>query len=120
VTGGPPLRPIDGTVQLPPDCPARRAAHVVVEVRDVSIADADSVLLARQQIDDAELGPGGSLPFALDVPEVDPRCRLALRVHVDVDGTGVVSEGDLLTTVHVAVPPMGTPRAGIVAPVQVV
>jgi putative lipoprotein len=120
VTAPGPVRPVDGTVLLPPDCPARRAARVVVEVRDVSLADADSVVVARQVLDDVLLAPGGIVAFALDVPEVDPRCRLALRVHVDVDGTGALSEGDLLTTQHVAVPPVGTPRAGVTAAVEVI
>jgi putative lipoprotein len=113
-------RPIDGVVRLPADCPALVAARVLVEVRDVSLADAPSVVLARQQLARVPLQPGGTVPFALDVPEVDPRRRLALRVHVDVAGSGAVSDGDLITTVHVDVPPVGSPRAGLEAPVQVI
>jgi putative lipoprotein len=104
------MRIVSGRILLPEDAPESDAADVLIEVRDVSLADAPSVVVAQERLDRVPIGPGEVIEFSLQVPEVDPRRRLSLRVHVDVDGSGRVSTGDLLTTSSNPVPATGTPE----------
>lgn len=84
------------------------AHRLVVEVSDVSLADASSVLLATVEVSDVAIESGARVPFALEeVPDGEPGATLAARAHVDVEGGGGFSAGDLLTTVHVPVPVNG-------------
>ena len=41
---------------------------------------------------------GERMPFECTIPKVDQRARYSVRVHVDQGGTGVVKEGDLIST----------------------
>lgn len=77
-----------------------------VEVHDIGLADAPSKMLARTQLKNVRVGPNGRLKFKLNVPELQ-RGMHAFRVHVDWDGDGRVSTGDLLTTQVIAVPGAG-------------
>jgi putative lipoprotein len=83
---------------LPADAPAAVAAAMIIEVRDVSMADAPSTVVAMRRLDRVTLAPGARIPFALDVPEVSKSKSLSVRVHIDVDGNGQVGQGDLLST----------------------
>ena len=74
------------------------AAALIIEVRDVSVADAPSTVLASRRLRRVKLRPGGRIPFALEVPEAAASQSLSMRVHVDVDGDGRVGAGDLLST----------------------
>jgi hypothetical protein len=68
---------------------------VVVEVRDVTYADADSVLVASAV---GSVGPPEDPALTtveIEVPEVPG--RLSVWAHADVGGTGRVSQGDYLT-----------------------
>ena len=103
------MRTINGRVILPADTPESDAANVLIEVRDVSLADAPSVVIAQQRLDQVALRSGKAIVFSLEVPEVEPRRRLSIRVHVDLDGSGRVTAGDLLTTSSNPVPAAGTP-----------
>lgn len=93
---------------------ADRAARATVYVRiqDVSRADAASTTLAEVRLDDVAVPAGEPLvvPFALDVDEsmLDARASYILAVHVDVTGSGDVTQGDYLTTQSVPVPSPGT------------
>jgi putative lipoprotein len=94
---------------LPKDTPETRAGLVLIEVRDVSLMDAPSVVIAEDRLEDVALEPGGAIPFSVETPEV-PRSRsLSLRVHISLDGSGRVQEGDLLTTQSYPVPDRGAP-----------
>ncbi|MFJ5556837.1 YbaY family lipoprotein [Streptomyces sp. NPDC093250] len=88
---------VTGRVALPPDAPSGRAAAVLVEVRDVSQADAPSTVVGAQLQTDVQLSPGGRVPFRVQVPGLDPAARYGLRVHVDRSGSGTVEPGDLLS-----------------------
>ena len=98
------MRSIAGEIVLPPDAAAGTASAVLVEVRDVTVADAASTVVTSATLRDVALGPGARVRFMLDLPAVDPRRRLNLRAHVDIIGDGRVSGGDYLTTQAVAVP----------------
>jgi putative lipoprotein len=71
---------------------------VIIEVRDVSVADAPSTMIAARRLRRVALRPGRRIPFALEVPEVAASQSLSVRVHVDVDGDGRMGPGDLLST----------------------
>ncbi|MFG3516996.1 MULTISPECIES: YbaY family lipoprotein [Streptomyces] len=109
---------VTGLVALPPDAPAGRAASLLVEVRDVSRADAPSTVVGAQVQTDVQLSPGGRVPFSVEVPGLDPSARYGLRVHVDRSGSGTVESGDLLSTRAVLVRTDATDN--LEAPVSVV
>ncbi|KIZ16059.1 YbaY family lipoprotein [Streptomyces natalensis] len=96
---------VRGIVSLPADAPATQAARVLVEVRDVSLADAPSTVVAAHVQTDVPLAPHGRIPFSVDVPDLDPRGAYGLRVHVDLSGSGALEPGDLISTqAHAVVP----------------
>ena len=101
------MRTVAGEVVVPRGVTAHVVPLVVVEVSDVSLADASAVTLARLELADVLVEPGGRIPFRLDVPEAARNARLAVHAHVDANGTRAFSEGDLLTTQHVSVPSLG-------------
>ncbi|MGW0314025.1 hypothetical protein [Streptomyces flavidovirens] len=109
---------ISGVVSLPTEAPATVAARVLVEVRNVSLADAPSVVVGAQVLTDVPLTPGGRIPFSVDVPDLDPSDSYGLRVHVDLAGTGVLEPGDLISTRSSPVPAENT--AELIAPVSAV
>jgi uncharacterized lipoprotein YbaY len=77
-----------------------QAVPVVVQVEDISRADAPAPVVGEQRQSAASLRPGAVLPFAVEVPaeRIDERNRYSVRVHVDVGGTGEVKKGDLVST----------------------
>jgi putative lipoprotein len=93
-------RTVEGEIVLPNAELPDEAAEFVVQVEDVSRADAPSTVVGEQRVRDVQLTPGGRLRFHVEVPasRVDPRLNYSLRAHVDVSGTGEVESGDLLTT----------------------
>jgi putative lipoprotein len=76
------------------------AAEVVAQVEDVSRADAPSVVVAEERLQDVKVEPGAVISFEIDVPAelVDSKSSYSVRVHVDVAGTGEVEVGDLVST----------------------
>ncbi|WP_432252719.1 hypothetical protein [Streptomyces sp. HNM1019] len=110
---------LSGIVTLPPDAPAGRAARVVVEVRNVSRSDTPEPIVAAQVLTDVPLSPGGHVPFSVTVAgELIPGDNYGLRVHVDVSGSGVMEDGDLVSAEASPVPAGST--AGLIAPVAIV
>ena len=81
-------------------------ATVYVRLEDVSRADAPSQIIAQQVLSGAAFGPGAPLRFEIRgaLPGGSRDCRL--RVHVDVDGDGQISPGDLVSTQSYTVTPM--------------
>lgn len=104
---------------LPENTPKTKQARVLIEVRDVSMADAPSTIVAHEYIDKVALGPDREIPFQLSVPEVAPNRSLALRVHIDIARKGQVSAGDLLTTAHIPIAATGT-QATLKVPVTLI
>lgn len=101
------MRTLHGQAVLPDTVTVRWAARIVVEVRDVSLADAPSQVVAARVLEDVPLEPDSVVGFDLEAPEAQPGHTLALRIHVDTDGSGVVAAGDLITTQHLPVPASG-------------
>ena len=101
------MRRIRGEIVLPADSPAAAAGLVLAEVRDVSLMDVPSTVVAEWRRTDVPVAPGGRIPFELDVPEGDQGRSLSVRAHVSFDGSGVVRPGDLLTVTVIPVSPRG-------------
>lgn len=92
---------LHGTLRLPRDHALTGRQVARVRLLDVSRADAPAVAVAETSV---ELdGSSGDVDFDLEVPDLDARSTYSLSAHVDVDGSGDVTEGDLLTTQHVDV-----------------
>jgi putative lipoprotein len=93
-------RLVRGEIVLPAGELPDQAAEVVVQVEDVSRADAPSRVVGEQRLRRVELLPGGRLAFEIEVPadELDERMSYSVRAHVDVSGSGEVEPGDLVTT----------------------
>lgn len=93
-------RVVHGEIELPPDATAFTPAHVLVELEDISRADAPSQVVVCLQVVPGELRGGDLIPFALEVPvgALNERHLYSVRVHVDVSGSGEVERGDYITT----------------------
>lgn len=101
------MRRVRGDVVLPPDCERVTAGLVLVEVRDVSLQDAPSVVVAETHMDELPVGPGTRIPFELSVPDAEPGHTLSIRAHVSIDGEPAISHGDAISTVHLPIPGAG-------------
>ena len=92
-----------GAIVLPEAFVPGPATRVVVRLEDVSRADAPAVIVAEVILRPAAGRPLARLPFELTGPP-PPRGRHALRVHVDVDGSGHIDAGDFIGVVTPATP----------------
>jgi putative lipoprotein len=93
-------RIIRGEVILPEaDLPAEALA-VVVQVEDVSRADAPSTIIAEHRIGRVHLEGLSTIPFTVEVLTelVDERGTYTLRAHIDVNGSGNIDVGDFIST----------------------
>jgi putative lipoprotein len=99
------MKAYKGKIILPANAPSWRAHKIVIEVRDVSLADAPSILIASEKLHDIMLEPGKKINFEIRVPEVNPKQSLAFRVHISKEGDDRVRPGDLITTINYPLPP---------------
>ena len=101
------MREIAGDVVIPPDCPVTSGASVLIEIRDVSRANALSTVVAQTRLTDVKFQPGDRIPFSLTVPEVPEAQSLDVRVHISRTGSNDIKPGDLLTTRSHPIPSRG-------------
>ena len=92
-----------GTIVLPEAVVPGPATRVVIRLEDVSRADAAAVVVAEVILRPDAGRPLTRLEFAL-TGRPPSRGRHALRVHVDVDGTGQVDAGDFVGVMTPATP----------------
>lgn len=109
---------VTGTIEFPADLPAGPPATIYARIEDVSLADAPSTVLSSVTLTDVPVppAPGETVTFAIPIGNYDPSRRYSVRVHVDRDGDGRVSAGDLVST---AVHSVLTQGAGTVVTVPV-
>ena len=79
--------------------PVPAGGTVRVRVEDTSRAD-DATKVVANLVEplSGPLSEGAQRTFTLAVPDVDDRARYNVRVHVDISGSGEMSDGDLVTT----------------------
>jgi putative lipoprotein len=96
---------VTGTVELGPDAPQFTGATVRVKLRDVTMADAAARTIAEQVIDGVSHPATGRIPFELRGPATLDRGHAYLvEAHVDMNGSGEIESGDLITTASHPVP----------------
>jgi len=90
---------VHGYLNLPSGELPAEAAQVVVQVEDVSRADAPSRVIGEQRQSDVPLSWRKRLPFQVYIPAggLDKRSTYSVRAHVDFNGSGQVEHGDLIT-----------------------
>jgi putative lipoprotein len=95
-----PTRIVSGEVLIPEGQEVTEAAQLVVQVEDVSRADAPSIVVGEQRQERVRIGPGSRVPFEVTVPAnlIRPNASYSVRVHVDITGSGEVERGDLVST----------------------
>lgn len=93
-------RVVRGEILLPPEGVPAGAATVVVQVEDVSRADAPSEVVAERRLDGVVLRPGEALPFEIEVPAeaIDERRSYSVSARLGVSLSQQVKVGDLITT----------------------
>ena len=91
---------------MPADAPTT-VARAVVELRDVSYADARAPVVTSITLADVAVHPNGRIPFELTAPEAEAGQQLSLACHVDITGGTTLAAGDLVSTQSVPVPPEG-------------
>jgi len=102
------MRTVSGEIALPNDCPKIRGANALIEVRDVSLVDAPSTVVAHTRLKDVDLKPNGRICFSLPAPEVPDARSLEIRIHISMDKSDSVKQGDLLTTISHQIPSRGS------------
>lgn len=92
-------RVVRGAIVLPEDHSPDEVGDIIVQIEDVSRADAPSVVVGEYRRERVKLEER-SLPFAIEMPanSVDARHLYSVRVHVDVTSSGHVKGGDYVTT----------------------
>src|SRR5687767_13319159 len=90
---------VRGQVVLPDVEPAEKTADFIIQVEDVSRADAPSTVVGERRISRVPLRAGMSLPFTVEIPaeSILPNHSYTVRVHVDMSGSGKVEPADLIT-----------------------
>lgn len=90
---------VQGEIELPLDAMPFRPSHVLVELEDISRADAPSQVVARRKLVTGTLRGHDLIPFGLEVPAstLNEQNLYSVRVHVDMSGSGEVKRGDYIT-----------------------
>lgn len=103
---------VHGEIELPPDAPKFTPARILVELEDVSRADAPSRVVASRQLEAGSLSGSDVIPFVLEVPTdaLDESNDYSLRAHLDLNGSGRIERGDYITMQSYPVITRGSPN----------
>jgi len=91
-------------IALPQGLDASVAKSVLLEVREASLADAPSTLLASKKLSDINLLPNETIEIDLEYPSPESQQTLIVRVHISKEGSEKIKTGDLLTTSFIQIP----------------
>jgi uncharacterized lipoprotein YbaY len=81
---------------VPPPDPPREPATVRISIEEVSQMDAPAHVVATKTFADMRVDRPQELD--IDPGDLESGGRYVVRVHVDLDGSGVKAAGDLITT----------------------
>lgn len=87
--------------------------QAIVQLRETSMADAPSRLVAEQVLKDitSRANAGELIPFEISGEPADQRQSYSLEVLVDVDGDGKPSRGDFINVQNYPVLTFGSPNS---------
>ena len=90
---------VRGQVVLPDIELAAQTADLIIQVEDVSRADAPSIVVGEQRIPHVLVHAGMVLPFTVEIPagRIVPNHSYSVKVHVDISGSSKIETGDLIT-----------------------
>jgi uncharacterized lipoprotein YbaY len=109
-------RLIQGEIIFPDTASQGVAETITVELRDVSVQDQASTVVAAMTLKQVPLDPNCRVPFELEAPIVAASRSLSLRVQVDMQVGQRHASGDFLSTAAQPVPP-GSNLFGLLVPV---
>lgn len=110
---------VKGEITFEEQAPPFTSATMHVYLEDISVADIASKVIADYVERDVAFDPKTTkgLSFAIAAKALDPRASYSLRVHIDIDGDGKVTQGDFISTQTYPVITFGHPRE-VSIPVQ--
>ncbi|MDN5751755.1 MAG: YbaY family lipoprotein [Nitrosospira sp.] len=90
---------VKGKVTFEEVAPPFTGATMYVRLENITFADAASKVVAEYVKRDVAFDPkiSSDLTFAITGNLPDPSASYAVRVHIDVDGDGEVSQGDFVS-----------------------
>ncbi len=93
-------RAIHGEVILPTSGVNAGPADVIVQVEDISRADAPSIVVGEERKSGVWVKPGDVLPFTIEIPaaNVNNAHNYSVRAHISRSKSRDVEAGDLLST----------------------
>jgi hypothetical protein len=96
---------VRGVIELPSEIKRSVPAQVYIRVEEVSRADALAQLLGQIVLRNLTTSDflRGTIPFELPVADPGEGALCTVRVHLDLDGNGVVSSGDYVSAEHIPV-----------------
>lgn len=92
---------VTGRIVLPSQAPTVSATRAAVRIRDVTYADTAELVAELLMV--VDVAPGKPpIPFSIEVPDgrLSGGLTLNLEVHIDIDGSGYFSPGDLVSMKH--------------------
>ncbi len=94
-----PVSIVRGSILVPPDATRIRAARAVVRVRDLAYSDAPERRVVASSSMIVNVAPDVPIGFSVDVPDgrVANGLTPSVEVHIDLDGSGYFSPGDLVS-----------------------
>ena len=90
---------VKGKITFEEETPPFTNATIYVRLEDITDADTASKVVANYVQRDVAFDPRttSELLFSLAGDPPDPQANYAVRVHIDIDGDGKVSRGDLIS-----------------------
>ena len=103
---------VKGEITFEAEAPAFTGATMYVRLENVTVADTAAEVIAEYVERNVAFDPKTKnvLSFAITADSPDSRTAYAVRVHIDIDGDGEVSQGDFISTQSYPVITFGHPR----------
>jgi hypothetical protein len=112
---------VRGSIVIPSDAATVKKASAVVRIRELAYSDAPDRYVVAESAMTVDVAPNARIDFSIDVPNgaVPEGLMPSVEVHIDLDGSGYFSRGDLISMEPHWVLPT-TPDAPIDVPVSVI
>ena len=90
---------VKGKITFEQNAPSFSDATLYVRLENITVADVASEVVGDYIQRDVAFDPktDEALSFAIAGEAADPRASYAVRVHIDIDGDGEVTQGDFIS-----------------------